>query len=204
MPRDKSANHEKIMKAAYDEFLTYGFQDASMRRIAASCGMSASGLYKHFPGKEEMFAALVDPVIEGFMNLYHTVEAEYFDNLGSASVESAWQGQGEPVRAMQYIYDHIDEFRLIICKSQGTKYESFTHEIAKLEEEATLRYIRELKKKGYPVKNVNRREFHLLLTAYVEAMFQAVTHDFSGKEAMHYAKTIESFYGNAWKDLFGL
>ena len=148
MPRDKTESHERLLEAAKKEFMEYGFQDASMRRIADNAGITVSGIYKHFKDKEEMFAALVDPVIEGFMNLYHTVEAEYFDNLGSASVESAWQGQGEPVRAMQYIYDHIDEFRLIICKSQGTKYESFTHEIAKLEEEATLRYIRELKKKG--------------------------------------------------------
>ncbi|MCR5268694.1 MAG: TetR/AcrR family transcriptional regulator [Lachnospiraceae bacterium] len=204
MPRDKSANHEKIIQAAYDEFLSYGFQDASMRRIAGACNMSASGLYKHFPSKEEMFAALVDPVIEGFMDLYHTVEEEYFGKIDFVGTENAWQGQGEPVRTMQYIYDHIDEFRLIICKARGTKYESFPHDIAMLEEDATLRYIKELKKKGYTVKNVSRKEFHLLLTAYVEALFQAVAHDFTRKEAMHYAKTIETFYGNSWNELFGL
>ena len=46
MPRDKTENHEKILAAAYDEFLEYGFNDASMRRIADACEMSASGLYK--------------------------------------------------------------------------------------------------------------------------------------------------------------
>ena len=48
MPIDKTANHEKIVAAAKKEFLTFGFTDASMRRIAAAAGMSASGLYKHF------------------------------------------------------------------------------------------------------------------------------------------------------------
>ncbi|MBQ7724319.1 MAG: helix-turn-helix transcriptional regulator, partial [Lachnospiraceae bacterium] len=70
MPRDKTENHEKIIDAAYKEFLEYGFRDASMRRIASASGMSAAGLYKHFPGKEDMFAALVDPVIKEFMSLY--------------------------------------------------------------------------------------------------------------------------------------
>ncbi|MER1994290.1 MAG: TetR family transcriptional regulator [Eubacteriales bacterium] len=42
--RDKSSHHEKIIAAAWDEFLTYGFADASMRRIAAAAGMSAAGL----------------------------------------------------------------------------------------------------------------------------------------------------------------
>lgn len=51
MARDKAGHHEKIMAAAWKEFLTYGFADASMRRIASSAGMSVSGLYKHFAGK---------------------------------------------------------------------------------------------------------------------------------------------------------
>ena len=41
MARDKSAHHEKIIAAAREEFMTYGFTDASMRRIAAAAGMSA-------------------------------------------------------------------------------------------------------------------------------------------------------------------
>ena len=60
MARDKSAHHEKIIAAAREEFMTYGFTDASMRRIAAAAGMSVAGLYKHFTSKEEMFAALVN------------------------------------------------------------------------------------------------------------------------------------------------
>ena len=53
MPRDKSAHHEQIIEAAWREFMTYGFADASMRRIAAAAGMSASGLYKHFPARKK-------------------------------------------------------------------------------------------------------------------------------------------------------
>ncbi|MCR5147531.1 MAG: TetR/AcrR family transcriptional regulator [Eubacterium sp.] len=204
MPKDKTKSHERIIEAAKKEFMEYGFADASLRRIAAAAGIQVSGLYKHFSSKEEMFYSLVDPTIEGAMKLYHEVEGEYFGGINELEKGAGWQGQGEPVRSMEYIYDHLDEFKLLICKSRGTKYESFTHEIAKLEENVTLRYINELKGKGFPVKEVNEKEFHLLLTAYVEALFQAVVHDFTKEEAMHYAHTIEEFYGNAWKTLFGL
>ncbi len=204
MPRDKSSNHEKIISAAFSEFLEYGFRDASMRRIAGACGMSASGLYKHFPSKEEMFAALVDPVIEGFESLYREIEGDYMEELGHAQADALWDEQSETVRAMTYIYAHYDEFRLIICRSRGTRYESFPHDVAMLSEEATMRYIKELKKNGYPVKTVDPKELHLLVTASVEAVFQAVLHDFSEKEALHYASTLEKFYSPAWKALFGL
>ena len=74
MVRDKTGHHEQIIAAARDEFMTYGFADASMRRIASAAGMSAAGLYKHFPSKEEMFAALVEPACQGLMALYRQEE----------------------------------------------------------------------------------------------------------------------------------
>lgn len=204
MPRDKTENHEKIINAALTEFLEYGFKDASMRRIAEASGMSASGLYKHFPSKEDMFAALVEPTVQGFMELYSSLEDDYFEDIHAESKDQVLSGKSESIRIMEYIYEHIDEFRLLICKSQGTRYESFTHDMAMLEEKETLKYMKALKKAGFPVKNIKKKEFHLLATASVDAMFQAVIHDFSKKEALHYAKTLEEFYEPAWKQLFGL
>jgi len=204
MPRDKSENHEKIVTAAFDEFRTYGFEEASMRRIAQACDMSVSGLYKHFPGKEEMFSSLVKPALDGLMDLYHEIEAEYFDDLSKNGRADVSNTKGELVRAMEYIYDNFDVFELIICKSKGSAYENFKHDIAKLEENVTLRYIEEIRKNGIHVKAVNLKEFHLLVTASIEALFQTVTHGFSRKEALHFAKTVETFYSPAWKEFFGL
>ncbi len=204
MPKDKTESHNRILEAAKREFLEYGFADASLRRIASQAGIMVSGLYKHFANKEEMFAALVDPAIDGFMDLYREIEGEYFDELDRFGKSDNWTGQSESVRAMEYIFDHIDAFKLIICCSGGTKYEDFIHEAAILEEKVTFKYMKELRSKGYKIKNVNKKEFHLLITAYVEAMFEPVSHDFTRKEAMHFAKTLEAFYEPAWKVLFGL
>lgn len=204
MPRDKTANHEKIVEAAFEEFKKYGFEDASMRRIADACGMSASGLYKHFPGKEEMFTSLVKPALDGLMDLYHQIEEEYFDDLSQNGRADVSDSKGELVRAMEFIYDHYDEFELIICKSKGSIYENFKHDIANLEEKVTLRYMDEIRKKGIHVKDINQKEFHLLVTACIEALFQTVTHGFSKEEALHFAKTVQNFYGPAWKAFFEL
>jgi len=204
MPRNKTESHAKIMEAAKAEFLEFGFMDASMRRIAGNAGITAPALYKHFPGKEDMFAALVDPAIDGYMELYHEVENDYNEELKNMDKDNLWTGQKETVRGMTYIYDHFDEFKLIICRSQGTKYESFTHRMANLEEEVTQRYMKDLAKSGIKVKKVNKKELHLLVTTNVEAMFQPVIHDFSRKEALHFAETLDTFYLPAWKVLFGL
>ena len=47
MARDKSAHHERIIAAAREEFMTYGFTDASMRRIAAAAGYVSSAHFSH-------------------------------------------------------------------------------------------------------------------------------------------------------------
>ncbi|MBO5986741.1 MAG: TetR family transcriptional regulator [Lachnospiraceae bacterium] len=60
MPRDKTENHEKIVAAAYEEFLKYGFTEASMRRIADACNMSASGSYKNIIVERGNHASLME------------------------------------------------------------------------------------------------------------------------------------------------
>ena len=208
MPRDKTQSHERIIEAAKKEFMQYGFTDASLRRIATEAGIQVGGLYKHFSSKEEMFAALVDPAIEGLMELFREVETEYAKGLPlpdeSNSVAGRWETKSETVRAIEYIYDHADAFKLIICKSQGTRYENFTHEMAKLEEEVTERYMQTLARTGVKIRQIRKEEFHLLVTSQVEAIFQVVIHDFSREEALHYAKTLEQFFLPGWKALFGL
>ncbi len=202
MARDKAGHHEQIMTAARQEFLTWGFADASMRRIASSAGMSVSGLYKHFASKEEMFSALVEPACQGLIKIYHldADDQEQFAGAGDVSVLEA----GQDARlAIAYIYDHLDAFRLVICKSQGTKYESFLHDLAVLEEEMTLSFMENLKKRGVAINDFSKRELHLLTTTNVNAVFQTVEHGFSREEAMHYAETLDRFFSKAWKEFFG-
>jgi len=149
MPRDKTQSHIRIIDAAKKEFMEYGFMDASLRRIASNANIQVSGLYKHFSNKEEMFASLVDPVVQGFMDCYHMIEDNYYSELDNFDQETMWQEQRGPSKVMEYIYEHFDEFKLIICKSQGTRYDKFTHDVAILEEKVTFSYMNELKKKRF-------------------------------------------------------
>lgn len=202
MPIDKTANHEKIVAAAKKEFLTYGFTDASMRHIAEEAGMSASGLYKHFASKEEMFSALVDPAYQGLLALFRQEAGDQEQFIGTGDL-SVWENGSDAKLAVSYIYDHMDAFRLIICKSQGTKYESFLHDLAVLEEEMTLSFMEMLRKQGVKLNEFSEKELHLLTTTNVNAIFQTVEHDLTREEAMHYADTLDRFFAKAWKEFFG-
>ena len=199
MPRDKTESHKRIIEAAKKEFLAYGYSDASLRRIAADAGIQVGGVYKHFASKEALFESLVEPAIQGFYELYHSIESTYMDEAAAKE----WENQGETVRVMEYIYSHLDEFKLLILRSEGTHYEDFKHKVAKLEEELTLRYLDKIKANGGHVHDFDRTEFHLLSTAYVESFFQPLIHDLDKEQALHYAKTLSEFYQPAWKTWLG-
>ena len=203
MSRDKTTHHEMIITAARNEFMTYGFADASMRRIAAAAGMSVAGLYKHFANKEEMFSALVEPACQGLMALYRQEETAERAALQDGMLTDKWEEGGEAKLAMAYIYDHLDAFRLLICKSRGTRYESFLHDLAVEEEKTTLALMAMLQENGMSINSVNPEEFHLLVTTNVNAIFQAVEHDFTREEAMHYADTLDLFFTRGWQVFFG-
>ena len=64
VPRDKTATHIKVLAAAREEFMEYGYENASMRRIGQRCDMTAAGLYRHCKDKAGLFGELVSPSIE--------------------------------------------------------------------------------------------------------------------------------------------
>ncbi len=203
MGRNKTARHEAIVIAACREFMKYGYTDASMRRIADTVGMSVSGLYKHFSGKEEMFAALVEPAFQGLMALYRQEEATQNEALQAGQINEKWEEGGEARMVMTYIYEHVDEFRLLICRSRGTRYETFLHDLAVEEEKTTIAMMDMLKEQGTQINDVDLHELHLLVTANLQAVFEAVEHNFPRDKAMHYADALDRFFTRGWQKLFG-
>ena len=203
MPKPKAESHARIIEAAKAEFLRYGFENASLRRIAANSGITVWGLYKHFPNKEEMFASLVQPMLDEFVTLYRQKEREEHDAIEKIGSAAAFLND-DAVYVMAFIYDHFDAFKLLVCCSQGTRYADYAHRLAAMEEESSLKYIEALRRHGDHVPEFDRREFHLLVSSNVEAVLQPIRHDFTRDEAIHYAQTINTFFAKGWKWLCGM
>ena len=205
MPRDKTEAHEKIIAVALKEFTEYGFENASMRRIASEVGLTVGALYRHFLNKEEMFAALVEPTINELMTKYQEFCEQGYEIMKCGDVQQLWnESESETKWLMSFIYDHFDVFKLLICRSQGTRFESFIHDMALLEERSTLDYFERMKQYNMTVNELSKQEFHMLVTANVSALFEAVIHDFSREEAIHYAETLDAFFSAGWKKILGI
>jgi AcrR family transcriptional regulator len=59
-PMGNLAKQQKILRAARDTFLRYGYKRASMADIASASGISRPALYLEFNSKEDVFCAVFD------------------------------------------------------------------------------------------------------------------------------------------------
>ena len=201
MPKDKTASHARVLAAAREEFLAYGFEKASMRRVGERCGLTAAGLYRHCRDKADLFDLLVAPAIErlrSWMDVHLTKYLTAVRDEGNLKWQDSWIDMMREV-----VYPHVEDYHLLLTCSSGTKYESFLHDLTQAAQERTLQYLPVLREKGLPVRKISPRELHLLFSAYVTALFEPVIHRYSLDESMRCLETIEAFFLPGWKALFG-
>lgn len=61
------AKRTRILAAALETFLRYGYKRVNMQEIAESAGISRQGLYLYFKTKEDVFAAAVEQRAENLL-----------------------------------------------------------------------------------------------------------------------------------------
>lgn len=203
MPRDKTLSHKKVLQAAKEEFMRAGFEKASIRNIGAAAGLTSAALYRHCTDKEDLFCQVVEPAI--------TALQEWEDAHISGAYRSVNEGDYEGITSQSEIdmirtvaLPHQDLFRLLVSGSAGTRYENFIHDLVKEQEEKMKEGLRFLKDKGYPVKEVDPEELHILNSAYTTALFEPVIHGFDPENVDHYLNTIERFFMPGWHEILGI
>ena len=201
MPRDKTANHIKIIAATKAEFMEMGFDKSSMRSIAERCGMTAAGIYRHCVDKEDLFDQIVAPAVDRINAWLDAHVARYAE---AVQKEKHIQWRDSEIDMMrEIVYPNMEEYHLLLAKSQGSKYENFLHDLTEGQQAQLLQYLPMLKAQGYAVKDIDSKELHLLLSTYTTALFEPVIHNYSVEEALRCLTTVEAFFVPGWKQLFG-
>jgi AcrR family transcriptional regulator len=95
--RDREAVRRAILDAARDLFVSEGYQNVSLRKIAERIEYSPAAIYGYFAGKDDIFFALAE---EGFRLLGDPQRAEAADVLRSLS----------PLDRLRGIFWHFYEF----------------------------------------------------------------------------------------------
>ena len=76
----RSARRKQLLAAAQEVFVANGYHAAAMDDIAERAGVSKPVLYQHFPGKLELYLALLDTQAEALSRTVHDALAATDDN----------------------------------------------------------------------------------------------------------------------------
>ncbi len=199
MPRDKTATYEKIVRCMKEEFLAFGYEKASLNRVSAKVGITTAGLYKHFKNKEDMFFCLVKDTLDAFRtvtaNSTRQMETEQEYSPFDADWAMFW---------VDFIYEHYDGVKLLICCAEGSAYESFEEDLIKKEAEESGKFADILRDAGRMKKDISDMQWHVLATAYIHLIFEVVRHDMTREEAAEHMRFVGDLLYPGWRQIYGL
>ncbi len=107
-----STRQDGIVAAAVPIFLRFGYKKTSMDAVAAAANLSRQAVYLHFPGKEALFAAVVDNLCESTRQIAHV--ALWRDGLSLAEQLLAAFDETMPSESMQLLSDLLTTAQALV------------------------------------------------------------------------------------------
>ena len=202
----KAEDTEKnILNTARKHFLKDGFSGASLRNIVKDAGLTTGAFYKYYPTKEALFDALTDPYIEHIYQIYDRV-VEDFEKLSAkeqTSNMSDTSGDGMD-QMIDYIYEHYDNFRLLLKCGDSGKFETFIHNMGDREMRSSLEYVKKMKEDGIEIPIVGESLMHMIYTGFFSSIFQIIEHDIDKETAKRNVHKLREFNTGGWERLWNV
>lgn len=196
---------QTILQTAKQEFLEKGFRDASLRRIVITAGVTTGALYGYFKSKEELFSALVKESADRCMLVFQNAQTAFSELQPKEQMQQMGVGSQDCMSWMvDYIYEHFDTFKLLICCSEGTAYEQFIDRMVEIETVYTHRFLRVLEQEGHSCRRIDPQLEHILISGMFSAFFEIVRHDMSKQESIQFVEELQEFYTAGWTRIMGL
>lgn len=194
--------YERILECAAKEFLEKGYKDASLRVIAANAQTTTGSIYTRFGDKEGLFQAIVEPVVNGVMELFCGIQEEFhgFDAETQRERVNEYSFQEMEV-FLDYIYAHFDEFSILLDASYGTRFQNFVDELTRIEVEYTYKYMEAVSCPMPGEGRITEEILHIVTTAYFEGVFEVVRHKMDRESAGKYIRMLERYHAAGFDTL---
>lgn len=138
-----------IIQAAYSEFLAYGFQKASLHKIAEKAGVTTGAIYTRYKNKDALFVSLLQDFFETMKTLFTPIAEEYEKARRSAQPEDILRAINAEERIyFQLLTEHYNDCTLFFCRSDGSSIETMLHELMDQKAEQTVEFFFEVYEKS--------------------------------------------------------
>lgn len=204
MNQNELTTLNRIHTAALQEFLKKGFKSASLRNIVKAAGVTTGAFYGYYNSKEALFEALVGKHYSFLLQCFCKAQKDFAEIPPEEQPDNLTSTSGECMNDMLlYAYEHLDEFKLILCHSEGTRFSKLIDEMVEIETKGTHDYLKVLEQLGKSVPPIDKRLEHILITGMFNTFFELIIHEMPLDEAKHYLEEMRAFYTAGWMKIMG-
>lgn len=161
-----TTRQDEIVAAAVPIFLRFGYKKASMDAVATAANLSRQAVYLHFPGKEALFAAVVDNLCESTRQIAHV--ALWREGLSLSEQLLAAFDETMPQESMQLLAELLTTAQVLV-----------PHAVASIDalivDEVSARLRTALGRRRWPVSDVSVEQAAQVLQATSYGVKQQTT-----------------------------
>ena len=195
---------ERIQQAALEEFSEKGFLGASLRQIVKNAGVTTGAFYGYFSSKEALFASIVESHAAALMGRFMEAQTGFAELPEKEQPAHMGEASGNYVDWMvDYICEHREPVKLLLCRAEGTSYEHFVHNMVEVEVEYTLKYMDVLRHLGKDIPQLDQSLCHIIASGMFNGLFEIVIHDMPLEQAHRDVTQFRTFYTAGWLELMG-
>ena len=202
MAKRVEGRSDRLLQCAKEEFLEMGFQEASLRVIAAKAGTTTGSIYTRFEDKNSLFHALVDDTINELLNWVESSQNRFAEKPAAEKEEEVFTYQPDQWdQLVNYIYDNWDVFRLLLCCNDIDCYAKMIHSLIEIEVDYTYRFFESTNNDAVTSGRLSPMMIHILSSSFYEGLFETVRHEMPKDEAFRYVHQLRRFFLCGWADL---
>ena len=196
---------ERIMECAKVEFLKKAFRQRSLKILLPLQRLQQVQYIDILRIKKRCFFALIEDVYHYTLDFLDN--AEPYDKVGIREAIERDSVEASYVQAMTYVnymYEHLEEFQLLLKCSKGSRVENFIEEITIQYTKQNALFVKAAYEAGYAKCLPNDIEIHILTHGYITALCECILHDVPYEKAEDYVKNIIKFQHYGWYGVLGL
>lgn len=189
---------DKIIKAAFDEFLEFGFRKASIRKIADRAGVTPGAVYTRYSSKDDLFCSLVDNFLSAVRARSESIGKMYYEIQESKDVNALLEAiRQEEKIYLDILFQYYDECILFFCRSEGSSIYTIVQKMMEHKAAVTITFLKEMAQSDIDLDGVG-----MIMGEQFHYYRQILEKGYSKEKAISCMKTVETFLEAGWKNLF--
>ena len=186
-----------IIRAAYEEFLSCGFQKASLHRIAENAGVTTGAIYTRYKNKDALFVSLLQDFIGRLKEIFAPTEAEYEKAGRLGTTEALLSAIDFEERIyIKLLTEHYDDCTLFFSRSDGSSVETMLSELMQEKTKQTVAFFSHVYGKA-----PNEDAIRLLMRSQFWYFRKLLDEHLEADKMLECLHTLLGFFNAGWQQL---